>query len=63
MLTSVKQRNLITIFAECAFNYCAQYAMYFFADSAGWPGLRRRTLQPTANALEFEQRCELKIVN
>ena len=39
------QRRLVTIFAECT------YAMYVFADSAGWPGLRGRTLQPMANAL------------
>ena len=45
------QRRLVTIFAECAFNHRAPYAMYGFADSASCPGLRGRILQPIANAL------------
>ena len=32
------QRRLITIFAECAFNYRAPFALYCFADPAGCRG-------------------------
>ena len=43
------QRRLVTIFVDYTFNYRAPCIV--FADSAGWPGLRGRILQPMANAL------------